>query len=170
MIKLVLPSAKHEKQIEHFKVGILSVPGLIHGTNSLENTPIKEWVQRCEDYRNERNLPDGYVPSTQFIAIREEDSKIVGMVNLRHRLVERLLHHGGHIGYMTAIDERRKGYCKEMLRLCLIECKKMGIDRVMLTCKKSNIGSSRTMIANGGVLDSEYEMDGEKCQRYWIKL
>ena len=176
MIKLVLPSLEYEKEIERFKRENCDDHSLVNGTGGLEEMLVQEWIEKREDYRHGRNLPDGYVPGTQFIAVRESDGKIVGMVNLRHELNEYLLMHGGHIGYMTAVDERGKGYCKEMLRLCLIECKKMGIDHVLLTCDKWNVASAKVIIANGGVLENEVDYEGENpkykgtlMQRYWIK-
>lgn len=53
--------------------------------------------------------------------------------------------------------ERRKGYAKEYLRLALIEASKLGIDRVLLTCDETNIGSERTILANGGIYENTYQ-------------
>ena len=62
-----------------------------------------------------------------------------------------------------------------MLRLALIEAKKIGIKRVLITCDKENIGSYKTIMANGGVLENEVEDVaglGESgiIQRYWINI
>ena len=51
----------------------------------------------------------------------------------------------------------------------------MNINRVLLTCDKENIASSKTIISNGGVLENEVidEVNlGESgiIQRYWISL
>ena len=51
--------------------------------------------------------------------------------------------------------ERRKGYATEMLRLALIECKKIGLQRVLMVCSTDNIGSAKSIINNGGVLENE---------------
>ena len=167
-IKLVLPSKKYEKEIELYKSNLGSE--LVHGTGGLENKTVAEWIKMCEDNRQGKNLPEGYVPATTFIAIRESDNKVVGSIQVRHRLTDGLFLHGGHIGYMTAVDERRKGYCKEMLRQCLLYCKKLGIDKVLITCKKWNIGSAKTILANGGVLENEVDVKNDIFQRYWIDL
>ena len=48
-----------------------------------------------------------------------------------------------------------------MIRLALIECKKLGIDRVLMVCSKSNVASAKTITNNGGVLENEAV--GEDC-------
>jgi len=55
-----------------------------------------------------------------------------------------------------------------MIRLALIECRKLGIEKVLMTCDKDNIGSAKSIINNGGVLENEVEVDGVIEQRYWI--
>ena len=57
-----------------------------------------------------------------------------------------------------------------MIALALEECKKLGINRVLMTCDKNNIGSAKSIINNGGVLENEVEEDGHIEQRYWIQL
>ena len=58
-----------------------------------------------------------------------------------------------------------------MVRLALIECKKLGIDKVLMVCDKSNIASAKTIIKNGGVLENEIIDENNKVnQRYWITL
>lgn len=57
-----------------------------------------------------------------------------------------------------------------MIALALEECKKLGIKRVLMTCDKNNIGSAKSIINNGGVLENEVEEDGHIEQRYWIQL
>ena len=42
-----------------------------------------------------------------------------------------------------------------MLRLALIECKKIGLQRVLMVCSTDNIGSAKSIIYNGGVLENE---------------
>ena len=62
-----------------------------------------------------------------------------------------------------------------MLRLALLECKNIGIKRALLTCDKENIGSYKTIIANGGILENEVKdevglSDSGTIMRYWISL
>ena len=92
------------------------------------------------------------------------------MIDIRHRLNEYLLQFGGNIGYSVRPSQRRKGYATEMLALALEECRKLGLDRALVTCDKSNIGSAKTIQKNGGVLENEV-LEGDRItQRYWIAL
>lgn len=94
----------------------------------------------------------------------------VGAVNIRHYLNESLYKSGGHIGDGIRPSERRKGYATAMIDLALEKCKELGINKVLMTCDKTNIGSAKSIINNGGVLESEFEEDGVVEQRYWITL
>ena len=99
------------------------------------------------------------------------DSKIVGTINIRYKLNDYLLRIGGHIGYGIRPSERCKGYATKMLALALEKCRELGIDKALVTCDKDNLGSAKTIINNGGVLENEYtESDGNIVQRYWIIL
>ncbi|MBQ7670436.1 MAG: GNAT family N-acetyltransferase [Clostridia bacterium] len=114
---------------------------------------------------------DGRVPDSVFFLLDEERDRLLGAVNIRHYLNERLLRDGGHIGDGIRPSERRRGYATELIRLALAECKKLGIDRVLIVCDKDNIGSAKSIIRNGGVLENEIvDEDGVIEQRYWITL
>ena len=114
---------------------------------------------------------DRKVPDSVFFLLDIERNRLLGAVNIRHYLNDSLLCSGGHIGDGIRPSERGKGYGTEIIRLALIECKKLGINKVLMTCDKDNIASAKTIINNGGVLDSEFvNEEGEIEQRYWITL
>ncbi|MBQ7492162.1 MAG: GNAT family N-acetyltransferase [Clostridia bacterium] len=114
---------------------------------------------------------EGRVPDSVFFLLDEEKNRLLGAVNIRHYLNAALLQEGGHIGAGVRPSERRKGYATEMIRLALIECKKLGIDRALVTCDKENVGSAKAIVKNGGVLENEFvNSDGEVEQRYWITI
>ena len=46
-----------------------------------------------------------------------------------------------------------------MIALGLEECKKLGITRVLMTCKKENTGSAKSIMNNGGILENEIEKE-----------
>ena len=111
------------------------------------------------------------MPTTTLFCYDYDKNIFVGAVNIRHCLDEGLLHSGGHIGDGIQPSERRKGYATAMIALALKECKKLGIDRVLMCCRKDNIGSAKSIINNGGVLENEVlDEDGVLTQRYWIDL
>ena len=115
-----------------------------------------------------RDDGSGLVPDSTFFCLDEDRNIMVGAVNIRHYLNESLLLNGGHIGDGVRPSERRKGSATQMIALALDECKELGIEKVLMVCDKDNIGSAKSIINNGGVLENEVEVDGVVEQRYWI--
>lgn len=110
------------------------------------------------------------VPDSTFFCLDTDRNIVVGAVNIRHYLNESLLLNGGHIGDGVRPSERRKGIATKMIGLALEECKNLGIDRVLMVCDKDNIGSAKSIINNGGVLENEVVVDGVTEQRFWIDI
>ena len=110
--------------------------------------------------------------ATVYFLLREDDGKIIGSVKLRHHLTEELLRDGGNIGYGVRPSERGKGYGTVMLSLVLEEAKKLGLNRVMISCNKDNRVSAHVAIRNGGILAGEGfdEDEGKITEIYWIDL
>lgn len=169
-IKLILVDEKYSEQYEDYKKNMIENDSSMDGCGNLREKTVNNWIKESLDHHKGINIPEGRVPATQLVALNEND-KVVGMLQIRHNLkTEYLEKFGGHIGYSVRCDERRKGYAKEMLKQALPWCKKLGIDKVLITCKKENVGSSKTILANGGVFESEIK-NGEKTMlRYWIDV
>lgn len=130
----------------------------------------EEWLLKLE---NDKNLKpsEERVPALTYFLVRESDNKIIGMVNIRLSLNERLRKSGGHIGYSIRPEERKKGYNKINLYLALEVLQNNGIEKAMLSCDKDNLGSSKTMLALGGKLEREFlEEDGQIEQVYQIDV
>jgi predicted acetyltransferase len=64
------------------------------------------------------------------------------------------------------------GYGKEILRLALVEAKKLGLSKVLIDPNEDNTGSWKIVEANGGELESivEIEKGKPKRRRYWITI
>ncbi len=99
------------------------------------------------------------VPARTYFLVRESDSRIIGMINIRLALNERLSHYGGHIGYSIRPTERGKGYNNINLYLGLKVCRKYGIERIFMDADLENPASWKTMEAFGGVRIREYYDD-----------
>lgn len=142
------------------------------GENIIPYVIRKNDYKDFEYYMDNLEVKEGtenLVPDSTFFCLDEDRDIFVGAVNIRHYLNEALLRDGGHIGDGVRPSERRKGIATKMIGLALDECKKLGIDRVLMVCDKDNIGSAKSIINNGGVLENEI-IDGEVIeQRYWIE-
>jgi predicted acetyltransferase len=168
---LVRPTEKSKDAVLDYRDEFAS-PADAHGTASLSNAAtFEEWLQRVRDLEKLETAPAGYIPSSTYLAVREHDERLVGILQIRHWLNEALEFEGGHIGYSVRRSERRKGYATQMLRQAVSVCGRMGINKVLLTCDKDNIGSARVIKANGGILHTEFTSgNGNLAQRYWITV
>ena len=132
----------------------------INGSGGLDRylDDYEGWLEKLNlDYSR---VPDeDKVPARTFFLIRESDSRIVGMINIRLTLNERLKHYGGHMGYSIRPAERGKGYNKINLYLGLKVCDQYGIEEVFLDADLANPASWKTMEAFSGKRIREYYDD-----------
>ena len=170
-LKLVEPTKEYEAQVMAYRAAFLQSGDSLDGCAGLEETEsYADWL----DFEG-RFAKKNYVPSTVCLAVREEDDKVVGIIDLRHELTDFLLRYGGNIGYSVLPSERGKGYAGQMLRLMLEKARELGLERVLVTCDKDNIASAKSILRSGGVLENEVpdEPGLGHCgviQRYWIEL
>ena len=173
-LNLIEPTLEYKEQVMNYRNQFLENNQSFDGCAGLEDCETyEEWI----DFENRlsKKYGSGYVPSSVYLSIREIDNKLVGIIDFRHELSKFLLNYGGNIGYSVAIDERRKGYAKEMLKSILKKCKEYGKDKVLVCCDKENIASKKTILSNGAVLENEIEDtiglgNSGTIQRYWINL
>jgi predicted acetyltransferase len=169
---LVVPNITHQEEAIKFIQEFKEYNSEINGVGGLKNYLDKydHWLIKLENDKDNKNIESDKVPASTYFAIRIDDNKIVGMINIRHKLNNKLIKKGGHIGYGVRPTERRKGYATEILTLGLKQCKELKIARVLVTCDKDNIGSVKTIQKNKGILDNELldEEMNKVIQRYWI--
>lgn len=170
-IQLVQPNESYKEQILSYREEFLANKESMDGTaNLIHFEAVEDWLIALQDNSCEETVREGLVPASTYLGIRTSDHKVVGMIDIRHRLNDHLLNFGGHIGYSVRKSERCKGYATKMLILALEECKKLHIDKVLITCDKDNLASSKTILRQGGVLENEVLEEDYIIQRYWIQL
>lgn len=116
------------------------------------------------------NLDERYSSSTSYF-VTDENGRLIGAASLRHYLTAAGFNTWGHIGYGVRPCERRKGCATQMLKMVLAEAKVMKIQRILLGCHSSNIGSAKVIESCGGVLENivpDPDDKGETIRRYWI--
>lgn len=169
-MKLIEPTIEYkEKAIEYIEE-FYEYNSPINGTGGLDRylDNYEEWLKKITKDKTCRD--ESRVPALTRFLIREEDNKIIGMINIRLSLNENLKRCGGHIGYSIRPSERQKGYNKINLYLGLKICLEYGINKVYIDCNKDNLGSKKTIEALGGICTNEYydEQYGV-CLKYKIE-
>ena len=170
-IILVKPDLSYADEIIKYKEESLKENPLINGAAGLNNfSSIEDWLEELKKRSSEATVPEGLVPSSTYLGVREKDNYIVGMIDIRHYLNEYLTQVGGHIGYGVRKTERNKGYAKQMLKLALEKCKELKIKKVLITCDEDNIASEKVILSANAKLEDIRNVDGENKKRFWIDL
>jgi predicted acetyltransferase len=140
-----------------FPFGLAFEPGMDFGT----------YVDLMERRRHGLDLPPRWVPSTFVVA--DVGGEIVGRSSIRHQLNDFLAREGGHIGYGVLPGHRRRGYATEILRQSLGVAAGLGIERALVTCDDTNIGSAAVIERCGGEFEGTVVgEDGGLMCRYWV--
>lgn len=170
MIKLIKIDSSFKEQlidmIDEWKEDINK-----NNTNHSPYAIFKNDPEDFEFYLNNleiKNPKEGYVPDSTFFLYDDVRNRLLGACNIRHYLNKGLLLTGGHIGDGIRPSERRKGYGTKIISLALDECKKLNIDKVLITCDEDNIGSKKAIINNGGILENKAIDNNKVVLRFWI--
>lgn len=171
-IILTPPGPEHESEVWALRRELREArdPDSFAGCAGLEQCETyAAWLERLRLGADPATVPEGFVPASVYLAVRERDGRAVGVIDLRHHIDHPILGTwGGHIGYSVRPSERGKGYAPQMLRLCVEKARQRGIPRVLVTCHPWNTASERTILRCGGVLENEIAVDGGRIRRYWI--
>ena len=174
-MKLVFPDMRYKEKAIQFINEFHAYNSDISGSGSLdsylEKSTYEQWLQRVIADLDIANILPSRAPSFTYFYIREEDDKIVGMINIRFVLNDFLRKEGGHIGYCIRPTERKKHYATNMLHAALEICDKLEIHEVIVSCDQSNVASAKVIQNCGGALEAEFysETFHEIIQRYIIK-
>lgn len=125
-------------------------------------------LRKLNDFQQGVNIPEGFVPSTTYWLIINDE--LIGVTNIRHYLNERIRHASGHIGLGIRPTARGQGFGHLLMQRSIEKAHALGINPVHIHCYNDNLASAQTIIGNGGVLDSEIEDGGKVVQRYLVNL
>jgi len=167
LIKPIAPLAEEYTQmLAEWKA---SDERLVPFSLTYDSRDFEKYIALLNDFAQGRNLTAGFVPCTTFWLVNEAQ-RILGTLDIRHRLTDFLILEGGHIGYGVRPSERKKGYATKMLGLALPEAKKLHIEKILLTCDADNMASRKTIETNGGAFYKENMLNGKKKLSFWINL
>ena len=135
-------------------------PGAIRRYSSAQgkNVTYEEWLEWVKEDRE----------IVQDLFFLMGNGIILGAVSIRYECAGI----DGHSGFGIRPSERNKGYASQMLSLALPIMKSYGINPVVLSCARNNIGSAKTILRNGGKFVEEVmeEETGEIMQVYHLYL
>lgn len=175
-MKLVFPNKAYEEKAKEFIAEFYEYGSEIAGSGSLDRylreSTYDQWLDKVFSYIDIANIPEDKIPGLTYFFVREEDDRIVGMVNIRLALNDFIRNEAGHIGYCIRPTERRKGYGTRLLRAGISVCRRVDIGNIIVSCDKVNLASAGVIRNCGGVLEAELysEAFGEVIQRYVIPL
>ena len=170
-IILVKPNLSYADEIIKYKEESLAESPIINGSAGLDRfSSIEIWFEELKKRSCENTVPKGLVPSSTYLAVREKDNYIVGMIDIRHYLNEYLTQVGGNIGYGVRKTERNKGYAKQMLKLALEKCKELKIKKVLITCDEDNIASEKVILSANAKFEDIRSLEGKNKKRFWLDL
>jgi len=169
-VLLVKPTVSLEKEyLDFYQEWKASGEDMIPWVIEKDPTDFQGMVQFLLNNEKGINLPEGWVRDSTYWLVNESN-RVLGAVNIRHALTERLFNCGGHIGYGVRPSERRKGYATKILGMSLEKTRELGIEKVLVVCDAINTASERTILKNGGKEDDSFtEENGNVVKRFWIE-
>ncbi|MCL2108623.1 MAG: GNAT family N-acetyltransferase [Oscillospiraceae bacterium] len=136
--------------------------GFSNKYNGLTYDKYRDKLKKDDDMSMGFGLENWMVSATEYWFYFGE--KPIGIGRIRHRLTEKLLENGGHIGYAIIPSERNKGYGKILVKLLIEKAREMGIDKVLITVNNENHASIKVALNGGGRI----EKVTDKMHYIWV--
>lgn len=157
-----------ELREEFERNGERSAPG---SSGFLDYPTFEDWFKFVKLCEKQETIPrKDYVPAVQYLLKRRSDGKILGVLQIRSTLNEHLFKFGGHFGGSIRPSERNKNYSTEMIKLGLKKAKRIGLDKILITCRDGNFASEKSILKAGGVYENTMRFnDEDSYKRFWIK-
>lgn len=170
-IDLIRPTLElKEKALEYRSEHFAHGETIIDGSELFDKTEnYEDWLSAVARNANPETVNKNWVVTDTFFAVRKNDNKIIGMIDLRHTLNE-FLKDLGNCGYSVRPSERKKGYATEMLRQICQIAKEYHLPELKLSAEKKNIASIRTIQKNGGIYSYSFYCENKEANVYLINL
>jgi predicted acetyltransferase len=167
MLKLIKPNIKYQSSYLSY-IEELGDEERYPFPLDFDEQDFSAMLERIEQFEQGINLPAGYVPSSTYWLIHNDE--IIGVSNLRHHLNVELLKAGGHIGLSIRPSCRGGKFSVQLLQMTFAEAVAKGINQIHVHCYADNVASAKMIQAGGGVLQSEELIaEGQSVQRYVIE-
>lgn len=165
MLKYVSPDISHKAALLAYRQEILLDDRDFDGCAGLGNfSEIEDWLLRLAMMTPGASVR-GYFPTLVYLAY--EESKLVGMLNIRLSNDSDLRRYAGHIGYNVRPSMRHRGTAHEMLDHAVTICRSNGISEPTVCTSPSNLPSQKTALSCGFVFDGEERLkNGEVIYRF----
>ena len=102
--------------------------------------------------------------------LRDEADELLGAIRFRPKLNDDLYREAGHVGYDVRPSARKRGVATQMLLLVLNKAKRLGYERLLLTCLFENRASGKVIEKCGGQLDAIVfsKAKGKFMKTFWV--
>jgi predicted acetyltransferase len=141
-VKLIEPSLLYKESFLEFVEDVKNTGYESYDLYIKAEGNFEEFVNDLIDFSKGINIPEGWVPCSSFWLL-DDSGEVVGVIRIRHCADNDYLQMIGHIGYEIKSSHRKEGYGSKILELGLIEARKLGLEKVLITCNEDNIASRR---------------------------
>ncbi len=124
-VKLIEPSLLYKELFLEFVEDVKNTRYESYELYTKSEEDFEEFVTYLTNSSKGINFQDGRVPCSCYWLV--DDSDYLQMI--------------GHIGYEIKSSLRKEGYGSKLLELGLTEARKIGLEKVLITCDEDNIGS-----------------------------
>ncbi|MHC4713247.1 MAG: GNAT family N-acetyltransferase [Planctomycetota bacterium] len=170
-LRLVSPSIEYAESYREFHARMREenrpyIPGDLDG----EIEDLESWLKALRGHPDGAELAKGETLPEYFWLVNET-GRVLGSCHIWHCITDWHLREAGHVGYSIDPPLRGRGLATRMLELLLEKARRLGMDRLLLTCDRDNLASARVIEKCGGVLENEVTLDdGRVKKRYWVGL